>query len=78
MRIYLFLAAMWGLIIAGGGIAVAVLGPVSVSGFGEHDHLAGSALKAAIAILMVILWIFILARVKNYVFKSSTGRDGTS
>ncbi|RNJ80601.1 MAG: hypothetical protein D9C04_00790 [Nitrosopumilus sp. B06] len=75
MKIYLFLAAMWGLIIAGGGIAVLVLGPISVSGLGEYDPIAGSALKAVIAILLVVLWIFILARVKNYVFKSDIRRD---
>ncbi|RNJ77717.1 MAG: hypothetical protein EB829_06295 [Nitrosopumilus sp. H8] len=77
MKIYLFLAAMWGLMIAGGGIAVLVLGPISVSGLGEYDNIAGSALQAAAAILLVILWIFILARIKNYVFRSDVKWDRT-
>ncbi|RNJ78246.1 MAG: hypothetical protein EB830_00475 [Nitrosopumilus sp. H13] len=77
MKIYLFLAAMWGLIIMGGGIAVLVLGPISVSGLGEYDRVAGSALQAAAALLLVVLWIFILARVKNYVFRSDVRWDKT-
>ena len=59
MRIYAFLAAMWGLIILGGGVAVMVLGPLD---FGPDDQqrTLASAVKAVVAVLLVVLWVFIL------------------
>ena len=44
-----FLFVMWALIIAGGGILVTILGPFSISGYGDFDLLT-SVLKAIIAI----------------------------
>ncbi|MBS1268269.1 MAG: hypothetical protein MAG458_00998 [Nitrosopumilus sp.] len=60
---------MWGLILVGGGIAVSILGPFSISGFGEFDLFVTSTIKAIIAIILVILWIFILSKLKNWIFK---------
>ena len=37
---------MWGLIIAGGGIIVTILGPISISGFGEFDWFIASVIKS--------------------------------
>jgi len=64
-----FLLGMWGLILLGGGIAVVVLGPFSVSGFGQLDLFVASVLKAAVAIALVAIWILILLKVKNWIFK---------
>lgn len=64
-----FLFAMWGLIILGGGIVVLLLGPISISGFGDFDWLIASAIKAVIAIVLVIIWILILSKIKNWIFK---------
>ena len=72
-HVLLFIAAMWGLIIAGGGVAVHVLGPASVAGLGEYDRPASSALKAAAAVSMVAVWVLALARVKDYVFRRHAG-----
>ena len=71
MRIGLFgfLFVMWALIIAGGGILVTVLGPFSISGYGDFDLLLTSALKAIIAIILVIVWILVLSKFKNWIFK---------
>ena len=71
MRIGLFgfLFVMWALIIAGGGILVTILGPFSISGYGDFDLLLTSALKAIIAISLVVIWIFILSKLKNWIFK---------
>ena len=68
MRIGLFgfLFVMWVLIIAGGGILVTILGPFSISGY---DLLLTSALKAIIAIILVIVWILVLSKLKNWIFK---------
>ena len=71
MRIGLFgfLFVMWALIIAGGGILVAILGPFSISGYGDLDLLLTSILKAIIAIILVIVWILVLSKLKNWIFK---------
>jgi amino acid permease len=60
---------MWGLIIVGGGIIVTILGPISISGFGEIDWFIASVIKAVIAIVLVIIWILILSKIKNRIFK---------
>ncbi|WP_420544638.1 hypothetical protein [Nitrosopumilus sp.] len=67
--IFGFLFAMWVLILIGGGIMVTVLGPISVSGFGDLDWLISSGIKAIIAVILVILWILILSKLKNWIFK---------
>jgi len=64
-----FLFAMWILILVGGGIVVTILGPISVSGFGELDWFIGSVIKAIVAIVLVVIWILILSKVKNLIFK---------
>ncbi|MBL7001303.1 MAG: hypothetical protein ISR80_00860 [Nitrosopumilus sp.] len=64
-----FLFGMWILILVGGGIAVTILGPFSISGFGEFDWLIGSVIKAIVAILLVVLWILILSKLKNWIFR---------
>ena len=64
-----FLFVMWALIIAGGGILVTILGPFSISGYGEFDLLFTSILKAIIAIILVIVWVLVLSKLKNWVFK---------
>ncbi|CAI9832352.1 MAG: hypothetical protein MPI95_06760 [Nitrosopumilus sp.] len=69
IHVYVFIAAMWGLILAGGGIAVLVLRPLEVTGFGPYDAIAGSVLKAAAALAMVAVWVAVLAKVKGMVFR---------
>jgi len=61
---------MWILIIIGGGIAVLILAPIEITGFGEFDLILSSAIKAVISIGLVITWIFILSKVKNWIFRS--------
>ena len=64
-----FLFAMWALIIVGGGIVVTILGPISISGFGEFNWFIASAIKAVIALVLVVIWILILSKIKNWIFK---------
>ena len=64
-----FLFAMWILILIGGGIVVTILGPISITGFGNQNWIISSALKAVIAIILVVLWIFILLKIKNWIFR---------
>ena len=67
--IFGFLFAMWILILIGGGIVVTILGPISITGFGNQNWIISSALKAVIAIILVVLWIFILLKIKNWIFR---------
>ena len=64
-----FLFTMWILIIAGGGALVMILGPLTISGYGDFDFLIASIIKAIIAIILVIIWILILSKLKNWIFK---------
>ena len=64
-----FLFGMWVLILIGGGIVVTVLGPISVSGYGQFDWFISSVIKGIIAIILVIVWILILSKLKNWIFR---------
>ncbi|MFB5619387.1 MAG: hypothetical protein ACE5Q9_05960 [Nitrosopumilus sp.] len=64
-----FMFVMWGLIIVGGGIVVMILGPISVTGFGDFDWFIASIIKAIIAIILVVIWILILSKIKNWFFR---------
>ena len=63
--IFGFLFGMWILILIGGGIVVTVLGPISISGFGDFDWIINSGLKAVIAIILVVIWIFNFVKFKT-------------
>lgn len=64
-----FLFVMWVLILAGGGILVTILGPFSISGYGDFDLLFTSIIKAIIAIILIIIWVLVLSKLKNWIFK---------
>ena len=64
-----FLFAMWGLIILGGGIVVTLLGPISISGFGDLNWFIASVIKAIITLVLVVIWILILSKIKNLIFR---------
>lgn len=59
---------MWILLIIGGGIVVIVLGPISISGYGELNQIISSGVQAIIAIFLVIIWIIILSKMKKLIF----------
>jgi hypothetical protein len=67
--LYGFLFAMWALIILGGGIIVVLLGPFSIQQFGNFHWIIASGIKITIALLLVIIWILILSKLKNWIFK---------
>jgi len=70
LSIFVFIFAMWILIIIGGGISVLILAPIEISGYGEFDLIISSAIKAIVSIGLVVTWIFILSKVKNWIFRS--------
>ena len=67
--LYGFLFAMWGLIIIGGGIMVVLLGPFSIQQFGDFHWILASGIKVIISLILVVIWILILSKWKNYIFK---------
>ena len=67
--LYGFLLAMWALIIIGGGIMVILLGPFTIQQFGDFHWIIASGIKVAIALVLVIIWILILSKLKNWIFK---------
>ena len=64
-----FLFAMWILILVGGGIMVIILGPFSIQQFGDFNQILASGIKVVIAFLLIVIWIVILAKLKNWIFR---------
>ena len=60
---------MWILIIGGGGIMVTILGPLSIESLGEFSGIVTSGIKMAISLVLVAVWILILSKLKNWIFK---------
>ena len=67
--LYGFLSAMWALIIIGGGIMVILLGPFTIQQFGDFHWIIASGIKVSIALILVVMWILILSKLKNWIFK---------
>ena len=67
--LYGFLFAMWILILLGGGIMVTILGPFSIQQFGDFNWIIASGIKVLIAFVLVVIWILILSKLKNWMFR---------
>ena len=67
--LYGFLFAMWVLITIGGGIMVVLLGPFTIQQFGDFHWIIASGIKVSIALILVVIWILILSKLKNWIFK---------
>ena len=67
--LYGFLFAMWALIIIGGRIMVVLLGPFTIQQFGDFHWIIASGIKVSIALILVVIWILILSKLKNWIFK---------
>ncbi len=66
--IFIFVGMMWVLLILGGGIMVTILGPISITGYGDLNQMIASGIKAIIAIILVIIWIVILSKMNKWIF----------
>ena len=67
--LYGFLFGMWTLIIIGGGIMVILLGPFTIQQYGDFHWIVESGIKVGIALILVVIWILILSKLKNLIFK---------
>jgi len=68
--IYVFIGAMWVLMLVGGGVLVILVSQISVQGYGEQlDFFISSIIKAIIAIILVVIWVLVLIKMKNKIFQ---------
>jgi hypothetical protein len=65
-KVFGFVFVMWILILIGGGLLVLILGPISFSGYGDFDPILNSGVQV---IITLSLWIVILSKIKNWIFK---------
>ena len=70
MQIYSFIFVMWILMLVGGGLMVVVIGPFSLGGFVGIEPILLSGIKVGIALVLIFIWVFILTKVKNWIFRS--------
>jgi len=68
IQIFLFIFVMWILIIVGGGLLVLIVAPMTINGYGKLDSILDSGVKALIAMILVVVWIFTLSKIKNWIF----------
>lgn len=68
-QIFVYLFIMWVLILAGGGVLFLIIGPLKIDGYGRYSELLDSGVKAVIAVFLVVLWIFIMSKIKNWIFR---------
>ena len=70
VKIYSFIFVMWVLMLIGGGLMTLVIGPFSLGSIGNTDPIIFSGIKVGIALILIFIWVFILTKVKNWIFKS--------
>jgi len=68
MKIYSFVFVMWILILIGGGLVVVFVGPISFSE--DVEPTITSGVKVLLALFLIFIWIFILTKLKNWIFKT--------
>ncbi len=68
VQIFSFIFVMWILIIVGGGLLIVFTAPISITGYGTIDSLLTSGVKAIIAVILVVIWIYVLSKIKNWIF----------
>lgn len=69
--IFSFIFIMWILIMIGGGLLIVFTSIISIDGYvtvGFLELYYGSIVKAIVAILLVIIWIYVLIKIKNWMF----------
>jgi len=68
MKIYSFIFIMWILILIGGGLVVVFVGPITFATYVEP--IITSGVKVLLALFLIFIWVFILTKIKNWIFKT--------
>ena len=76
LQAHAFVAIMWAMLIAGGGLFTLVLGPMSAADTDALDAAALSALKAAVAVAFVAAWVAALMKANRWMFRPGGGSGG--
>ena len=69
VSIFAFIFSMWVLILLGGGVIVLFIGPTSFEVIYDIEPLLNSGLKVLIALVLIFIWVFLLTKIKNWIFK---------
>ena len=69
VSIFVFVFAMWVLILVGGGVLVLFIGPTSFEVVYDIEPILNSGLKVLIALILIFIWVFVLTKIKNWIFK---------
>ena len=69
VSIFAFIFSMWVLILLGGGVLVLFKGPTSFEVIYDIEPLLNSGLKVLIALVLIFIWVFLLTKIKNWIFK---------
>ena len=67
--VFAFVFTMWILILLGGGLLVLFIGPTSFEVIYDIEPLLNSGLKVLIALILIFIWVFVLTKIKNWIFK---------
>ena len=70
VKIYSFIFTMWILILVGGGLMTLIIGPFSLGSIGGIDPMILSGIKVGLALVLIFIWVFVLTKIKNWIFKS--------
>ena len=68
MKIYSFIFSMWILILIGGGLVVVFVGPLTFAT--DVEPIITSGVKVLLTLFLIIIWIFTLIKLKNWIFKT--------
>ena len=68
VKIYSFIFTMWILILIGGGLVVVFVGPLSFDT--DIEPIITSGVKVILALFLIFIWVFILTKIKNWIFKT--------
>jgi len=68
VKIYSFIFTMWILILIGGGLVVVFVGPLSFDT--DIEPVITSGVKVILALFLIFIWVFILTKIKNWIFKT--------
>ena len=68
MKIYGFIFVMWILMLIGGGLVVIFVGPITFAT--DVEPIITSGVKVFLALFLIFIWVFILTKLKNWIFKS--------
>ena len=67
--IFVFIFSMWILMLAGGGLLILFIGPLSLVSDVDVDPILNSIIQVIIALILIFIWILILTKVKNWIFQ---------